>query len=48
MMSGVEAGGVDYVTKPIAPGEILARIRVHLANARAAQSARLASRSARS
>ncbi|MEH3148641.1 MAG: response regulator transcription factor [Methylobacterium frigidaeris] len=42
IVAGLEAGGVDYVTKPIAPGEILARIRVHLANARAAQSARLA------
>ncbi|WP_298951930.1 DNA-binding response regulator [uncultured Methylobacterium sp.] len=42
IVRGLEAGGVDYVTKPIAPGEILARIRVHLANARAAQSARLA------
>ncbi|GJD51250.1 Protein-glutamate methylesterase/protein-glutamine glutaminase [Methylobacterium crusticola] len=42
IVQGLEAGGVDYVTKPIAPGEILARIRVHLANARAAQGARLA------
>ncbi|TGD99459.1 response regulator [Methylobacterium nonmethylotrophicum] len=42
IVRGLEAGGVDYVTKPISAGEILARIRVHLANARAAQSARLA------
>ena len=42
IVRGLEAGGVDYVTKPISSGEILARIRVHLANARAAQSARLA------
>lgn len=42
VVRGLEAGGVDYVTKPISPGEILARIRVHLANARASQSARLA------
>ncbi|MGF3023737.1 response regulator [Methylobacterium aquaticum] len=42
IVRGLEAGGVDYVTKPISPGEILARIRVHLANARASQSARLA------
>ncbi len=26
-----EAGGVDYVTKPFQPGEILARIKTHLA-----------------
>ncbi|KMO36556.1 LuxR family transcriptional regulator [Methylobacterium tarhaniae] len=42
IVRGLEAGGVDYVTKPISAGEILARIRVHLANARASQSARLA------
>lgn len=42
IVKGLEAGGVDYVTKPIAPDEILARIRVHLAGARAAQSARAA------
>ncbi len=41
-MKGLSAGGIDYVTKPIAPDEILARIRVHLASARAAQSARAA------
>jgi len=39
---GLEAGGVDYVTKPIAVEEMLARIRVHLANARLTQSARAA------
>ena len=37
-----DAGGVDYVTKPIRPEEILARIRTHLANSRMAQSARMA------
>src|SRR5262249_24196340 len=42
IIEGLEAGGVDYVTKPIVPGELLARIRVHLANARMAQSARTA------
>jgi DNA-binding response OmpR family regulator len=36
IVQGLEAGGVDYVTKPIAPDEILARIRVHMAGARAA------------
>jgi DNA-binding NarL/FixJ family response regulator len=39
IVRGLEAGGVDYVTKPIVPEELLARIRVHLANARLARSA---------
>jgi DNA-binding response OmpR family regulator len=42
IIEGLEAGGVDYVTKPIVPGELLARIRVHLANARIGHSARTA------
>jgi DNA-binding NarL/FixJ family response regulator len=42
IVRGLEAGGVDYVTKPIAIDEMLARIRVHLANARLANSARAA------
>ncbi|GEP12072.1 DNA-binding response regulator [Methylobacterium gnaphalii] len=42
IVKGLEAGGVDYVTKPIAPDEILARVRVHIAGARAAQSLRAA------
>jgi DNA-binding NarL/FixJ family response regulator len=42
IIEGLEAGGVDYVTKPIVPGELLARIRVHIANARIANSARTA------
>jgi DNA-binding response OmpR family regulator/DNA-binding CsgD family transcriptional regulator len=42
IVKGFDAGGVDYVTKPIAPDELLARIRVHLANARLAQSAHAA------
>lgn len=42
IVRGLEAGGVDYVTKPIAVKEMLARIRVHLANARLTQSARAA------
>ncbi len=42
IVSGLEAGGVDYVTKPIVVEEMLARIRVHLANARMTQSARAA------
>jgi DNA-binding response OmpR family regulator len=42
IVRGLEAGGVDYVTKPIVIEEMLARIRVHLANARLTQSARAA------
>jgi DNA-binding response OmpR family regulator len=42
VVEGLEAGGVDYVTKPIVLDVLIARIRVHLANARTAQSARLA------
>lgn len=42
VVQGLAAGGVDYVTKPIVLDELFARIHVHLANARTAQSARLA------
>ncbi|MEY9180261.1 DNA-binding NarL/FixJ family response regulator [Bradyrhizobium sp. USDA 326] len=42
IVRGLEAGGVDYVTKPIVIEEMLARIRVHLGNARLTQSARAA------
>jgi DNA-binding response OmpR family regulator len=42
IIRGLEAGGVDYVTKPIVVAEMLARIKVHLANARLTQSARAA------
>ena len=42
IVRGLEAGGVDYVTKPIVIEEMLARIRVHLANARMTQSAQTA------
>jgi DNA-binding NarL/FixJ family response regulator len=42
VVKGFEAGGVDYIPKPITPVELIARIRVHLANARLAQSARVA------
>ena len=34
VVRGLQAGGVDYVTKPIVVDELLARIRVHLGNAR--------------
>ncbi|MDR3494794.1 MAG: response regulator transcription factor [Ancalomicrobiaceae bacterium] len=42
IVRGLAAGGVDYVTKPIIIDELLARIRVHLTNARRELSARLA------
>ncbi len=42
IVRGLQAGGVDYVAKPIAVQEMLARIRVHLANARLAHSAHTA------
>src|SRR4051812_26004843 len=42
IVRGLEAGGVDYVTKPLVIEEMIARIRVHLANARLTQSARAA------
>lgn len=34
IVRGLDSGGVDYLTKPISPNELLARIRVHLNNAR--------------
>jgi len=42
IVKGLDAGGVDYVTKPVVPNEIIARMRVHLANARQTQSAQVA------
>ena len=42
IVAGLAAGGVDYVAKPIILDELFARIRVHLSNARAAQSAQTA------
>jgi DNA-binding NarL/FixJ family response regulator len=36
VVHGLAAGGVDYVTKPIVVEELLARMRVHLNNARVA------------
>jgi DNA-binding response OmpR family regulator/DNA-binding CsgD family transcriptional regulator len=42
VVQGLQAGGVDYVTKPVVLDEMLARIRVHLANARAALRTRAA------
>ncbi|WP_297111488.1 DNA-binding response regulator [uncultured Devosia sp.] len=42
VVHALESGGVDYLSKPINVDELRARIRVHLANARRAQSARIA------
>jgi len=42
VLEGLNAGGVDYVTKPIVIDELIARIRVHLSNARVAHGARSA------
>lgn len=37
LVSALESGGVDYVTKPIKPKEVLARMNVHLQGARRAR-----------
>lgn len=42
IVKGLGAGGVDYVTKPIKTDELIARMRVHLANAHMTQTARAA------
>ncbi|WP_026791408.1 response regulator [Pleomorphomonas oryzae] len=42
IVHGLASGGVDYLTKPIDLDELRARIRVHLANARASLSAQTA------
>ncbi|HWE79686.1 MAG TPA: DNA-binding response regulator [Pseudolabrys sp.] len=42
IIKGLETGGVDYVTKPLVPEELLARIHVHLANARKTHGAQAA------
>lgn len=42
VVAALGTGGVDYVRKPIVVEELLARIRVHLANARGAYRSRLA------
>lgn len=43
VVEGFEAGGIDYVTKPINTEEVLARVASHLRTARILQSARAAS-----
>lgn len=42
ILAGFQAGGVDYLTKPIRPPEVLARIAAHVRNARQMASARQA------
>src|SRR5580704_673003 len=42
VIEGLACGGVDYVTKPIVLEELLARIRVHLGNARVTYESRAA------
>ena len=42
VVAALSTGGVDYVRKPIVIDELLARIRVHLANARTTYRSRLA------
>ncbi len=40
VVKGLEAGGLDYVTKPIEPAEVLARVATHIRNARIMSEAR--------
>ncbi|MGH1485189.1 MAG: response regulator [Cellvibrionaceae bacterium] len=42
VVKGFDVGGIDYVTKPIVNSELIARMRVHLANSRVALSAQSA------
>ncbi len=42
IVKGLDAGGVDYLTKPVNIDELVARMRVHLANAKLRNSAQLA------
>jgi CheY-like chemotaxis protein len=42
VIRGLESGGVDYVTKPVVPQELVARIRVHLAGVQLVASAHAA------
>ena len=39
VIKGLEAGGVDYLTKPVNPDELVARMKVHLHHARQASNA---------
>lgn len=40
VLKGFQAGGIDYVTKPIQPPEVIARIATHVGNARMLAQAR--------
>ena len=42
IIRGLEVGGVDYLIKPINPAELIARMKVHLNNARLTKSAQSA------
>ena len=42
ILHGFQAGGIDYLTKPLNPPEVLARIAAHMRNARQMTSARCA------
>jgi DNA-binding response OmpR family regulator/DNA-binding CsgD family transcriptional regulator len=42
VVKGFDVGGIDYITKPIVNTELVARMRVHLANSRIALSAQSA------
>lgn len=42
VVRGFDAGGVDYVIKPVVPDEVVARLSAHLANARLTRSAHAA------
>ena len=38
VLKGLKTGGVDYITKPVSPDELIARAGIHIANARIAKS----------
>jgi DNA-binding NarL/FixJ family response regulator len=42
VVDALRMGGVDYVTKPVEPREVIARVNVHLANAQLTRSAQSA------
>ncbi len=39
ILHGLEVGGVDYVTKPVNPEELIARLNIHLTNSKLIESA---------
>jgi len=41
-LKGLQAGGVDYISKPINPEELVARLSIHMANAQMVSEARRA------